>query len=570
MNKCIILILFLIYGYLVSAQINVQIYQDGSTIMEFEAIDSLDIHRKTQNFLSDAFNKGYLYANLEPDSFSEKHITYKYYPGPKVYLQQLNTGNAEEELVKKLRLNSRKMSGTQVLRKETFSDWQEKIIEYYENNGYPFCRIALQITELDTNSVSAAWNIDKGLPIVFDSIVMKGKYRPAASFVGNWLGIERGALYDERKIKMINERIRMSDIAVQTDPFNVFFSGDKAKIYLYLSKKKSSSFDGIVGFAPDPNNPAKLLFNGDVFLKVNNSFNHGEKIMLRWKNSGEGTQEVKISAAYPFIAGLPLGLTGMLEIFKKDSSWVKSTQRYGISYYSGIRNESGLFFERNENRVIARSIYEGATSLPSVADSKSTFTGLQFTSIIADDIIVPRRGFSIATEAAMGQKEILKNEAADESIYDSLQLESGVFRAQCDLNFFLPIKKSWHVMIRNYSGILESNSTFENDAFLLGGLQNLRGFDEKSISASKYSIFTGEIRFFLEKRSYINLFSDFAWAQVFESSAIKDKRFFSVGTGISFSTRAGIFSIFYALGKEESQDFNIKNGKVHFGIVTVF
>jgi hemolysin activation/secretion protein len=125
-------------------------------------------------------------------------------------------------------------------------------------------------------------------------------------------------------------------------------------------------------------------------------------------------------------------------------------------------------------------------------------------------------------------------------------------------------------MIRNYSGILESNSTFENDAFLLGGLQNLRGFDEKSIPALQYSVFTTEMRYFLEKRSYINLFCDYAWAKVFESNALKDRRFLAIGTGISFSTRAGIFSIFYALGKEESQDFNIKNGKVHFGIVTVF
>ncbi len=237
--------------------------------------------------------------------------------------------------------------------------------------------------------------------VVFDSIVMKGKYQPKESFVRNWLGIDHGDLYDEKKISMINERIKMSDIASQTDPFNVFFSGDKAKIYLYLAKKRSSSFDGILGVAPDPDNPAKLLFNGDIFLKVNNSFNHGEKLVLRWKNSGEGTQEVKISASYPYIAGLPLGLNGALEIFKKDSSWVKSTQRYGISYFSGIRNESSFFVERNENRVIARSIYENASVLPQVVDSRSTFTGLQFTSLKADDIIIPHRGFSFSAETPL-------------------------------------------------------------------------------------------------------------------------------------------------------------------------
>ncbi len=552
------------------AQTKVEIFQDDNLVHDFIGIDSLDIHRKKQEFLYAAFNDGYLFARLETDSVSPMYESYSYFPLHKVFLKELQAGNAESEVLKKLRLSSKKMKKKQSLGLTMIDEWTNKIITYYEENGYPFCKVSLNVSEVGNASVVAGWNIDKGPAIIFDSIIMKGDYRPSDKFVGNWLGIERGELYDERKIKMINDRIKMSDIASQSNPFNVFFSGEKARIYLFLKKKKSSSFDGILGFAPDPDNPAKLLFNGDIFLKINNSFNHGEKLLLQWKNSGEGTQEVKISASYPFIAGLPLGLNGSLEIFKKDTSWVKSTQRYGISYFSGVRNESSLFYERNENRVIARSIYENASVLPQVADSRSTFTGLQFTSLKADDIIVPRRGFSFSAEIALGQKEILKNEAADENLYDSLQLQSSVFRMKSDFHYYIPIRKAWHLMLRNYSGIIESTSLFQNDAFLLGGLQTLRGFDEKSIAATQYSVFTTELRFFLEQRSYINLFSDFAWARAFESTGITNKRYLSAGAGISFSTRAGIFSIFYALGKEGSQSFSIKNGKIHFGVVTVF
>lgn len=553
-----------------AAQTKVEIFQDGKLVYSFESTDSLDIYRQKEIFLSEAYNTGHLFAWLEADSVSEKYQSYIFHPLHKVYLKELNTGNAEPDILKKLRLSEKKMKRQQLLKTASLKEWSDKIISYYEEHGYPFCRVSLHPTEINNTSVIAEWNIEKGPAIVFDSLIMRGKYTPSEKFISNWLGIERGELYDERKIKMIDDRIKMSDIASQNAPFSVHFSGDKAKIYLYLKKKKSSTFDGILGFAPDPDNPAKLLFNGDVFLKINNSFNHGEKLMLRWKNSGEGMQEVKISVSYPYIAGLPLGVIGSLEIFKKDSSWVKSSQRYGISYYSGIRNESSLFIERNENHVIARSIYEGASVLPSVADSRSMFTGFQFNSLITDDIIVPRRGFILSTELAFGQKEILKNEAADENLYDGLQLESSVFRFQSDFSYFIPLKSAWHLMFRNYSGIIESNTIFENDAFLLGGLQTLRGFDEKSIAAVKYSVFTEEIRFFLEKQSYINLFSDFAWAQAFESGITKDKKFLSVGTGISFSTRAGIFSIFYALGKEVHQTFNIKNGKIHVGVITVF
>ena len=566
-------IVFLLIQYSISAQIIIEIINDTeySQIKSFEVSDSSKIEKECQSFLFSIYEEGYLYARLYPhDSLSTSKDVFVLAKGPKVILSSLGKGNAEEELLNKIKYKEKKISKLKNPNSEKIYFWQKRMLEYYEENGYPFSSVALKITDLREDSVEAEWDIDKGPQIVFDSLLMRGKYKAQAGFTSNWLGIKSGELYDEQKIKMINERIKMSEIASQTQPFDVFFSGSKAKIYLYLSKKKSSSFDGILGFAPDPDKPAKLIFNGDVFLKINNSFNHGEKIILRWKNSGEGTQEIKLKGSYPFIIGLPLGVNGQLEIFKKDSSYVKSVQRYGVSYYSGIRNESSIFYEIHENRIISQSIYENISTLPSFVDSRSTFTGLNFTSFKADQIVVPHKGYRLNIEVAFGKKEILKNEMADASIYENINLESSVFRFQNDISYFLNIYKAWHLMFRNYSGIIESNSLFENDLFLIGGLQNLRGFDEKSIAASQFSVGTGEIRYFLENQSYINLFTDFAFAKIFRAETYVNTSYFSIGTGISFSTRAGIFSIFYALGKEKSQSFNIKNGKVHFGIITQF
>lgn len=566
-------ILFFLIQFMISAQIIVDIIEetDFSQIKSFEVSDSTEINKVCHNFLFSTYKEGYLYAELLPqDSLSIDKKVFLFVKGPKVILRSLKEGNAEKELLNKIKYKEKKISRLQNPHSEKIFFWQEKMLKYYEENAYPFSSIALKITKIRGDSVEAEWDIDKGPQIVFDSLIMKGKYKAHAGFTSNWLGIKNGELYNERKIRMINERIKMSDIASQVQPFDVFFSGNKAKIYLYLSKKKSSSFDGVIGFAPDPDKPSKLIFNGDVFLKINNSFNHGENIVLRWKNSGEGTQEIKLKGSYPFIIGLPLGVNGQLEIFKKDSSYVKSVQRYGVSYYSGIRNESSIFYEIHENRVISQSIYENISSLPSFVDSRSTFTGINFTSFKADQIIVPHKGYRLNIEVAFGKKEILKNEIADASIYENINLENSIFRFQNDISYFLNIYKAWHLIFRNYSGLIESSSLFENDLFLIGGLQNLRGFDEKSIAASQFSVGTGEIRYFLEDQSYINLFTDFALARIFRSETYVNTSYFSIGTGISFSTRAGIFSIFYALGKEQNQDFNIKNGKVHFGIITQF
>jgi hypothetical protein len=45
---------------------------------------------------------------------------------------------------------------------------------------------------------------------------------------------------------------------------------------------------------------------------------------------------------------------------------------------------------------------------------------------------------------------------------------------------------------------------------------------------------------------------------------------FGFGAGISFETKAGIFSINYALGKQFNNPIELRSGKIHFGIVNYF
>ncbi|HPS84619.1 MAG TPA: hypothetical protein PLA88_09895, partial [Bacteroidales bacterium] len=87
---------------------------------------------------------------------------------------------------------------------------------------------------------------------------------------------------------------------------------------------------------------------------------------------------------------------------------------------------------------------------------------------------------------------------------------------------------------------------------------------------SMYSVSTAELRFFFEKYSYLTLFTDYGIVRQMVNSSFTNRYYFSAGTGLSFSTKAGIFNIFYALGKQNPGDFALRNGKVHFGFVTRF
>jgi hypothetical protein len=107
----------------------------------------------------------------------------------------------------------------------------------------------------------------------------------------------------------------------------------------------------------------------------------------------------------------------------------------------------------------------------------------------------------------------------------------------------------------------------KNQLFQLGGINDLKGFDEDALRISAYSLLDTEIRFLLEKRSFLSLFWNGAAAQEFDKNVIYPMGF---GAGLAFETNTGIFSLYYALGKNEQSGIEFRNSKLHFGFISRF
>ena len=105
--------------------------------------------------------------------------------------------------------------------------------------------------------------------------------------------------------------------------------------------------------------------------------------------------------------------------------------------------------------------------------------------------------------------------------------------------------------------------------FRLGGLTTIRGFNEESIYASQYGIGTVEYRYLYEKNANIRIFSDLGLIK--NQSYSSDFNFYvGFGIGASLETKAGIFNIDYAMGKQENQILQLSDAKVHIGYVNNF
>ena len=208
--------------------------------------------------------------------------------------------------------------------------------------------------------------------------------------------------------------------------------------------------------------------------------------------------------------------------------------------------------------------------MPANADIQNNMYGIGIKYEELDYRLNPQKGFYINGNISVGTKTIKKNIALNPIVYDKLKLNSTQYNAELEACLYLSLIDRSTLKLGIQSGFIYGESIFQNELFRIGGLKALRGFDEESIFASSFAIFTIEYRYLLEQNSYLYLFSDGAYYEKNNNKSYINDTPISFGAGISFETKAGIFSINYALGKQFDNQFQVKSGKIHFGIVNYF
>lgn len=482
----------------------------------------------------------------------------------------LQKGNVDEKTVSEIGFRE-KLYNNKPLHYKNVRKVQEKILNYCENNGYPFATVRLDSIRFSDNSISAQLKLTKNIKFEIDSIIIKGSATIAPVYLYNYLNIKQGDAYNESLIRQISTRLKELPFISESKPFAVIFTEKYAKLVLFLDKKKSSQFDGIIGILPDDNS-GQIKFSGDVHLKLQNAFGRGELMEFNWRKLQANTQDLKTRFSYPFLFSTPFGIDYGFKLYKKDTLYVDWNQNTGIQYLLVGGNYLKAFLNTKKSTLLSTKGLESQTTLPPNADISTSLYGLGYKTEHLDYRLNPKKGVSLNINAAAGNRNIRKNARLNPVIYENLNLRTVQYHLDMEFASYLPVSYQSTVKLGIQSAYLYSSSMFQNELFRIGGFKTLRGFDEESINASAYSILTMEYRYLLEQNSYLFLFFDGAYYEN-NSANFSGDRFdtpFGFGSGISFETKAGIFSINYALGRQFNNPIYLKYGKVHFGIVNYF
>ena len=528
-----------------------------------------EARQSLENLLFNCYKQGYLAASIDSLVQDSANLTAHFYPGTRYRYLTLHKGNLDKYIMSEIGFTEKYFSGKPVKYQE-LTQISEKLLIYAENSGYPFASFKLDSVFISNNQVEASINFHKNNKIIIDSLILKGSSKIAKGFLYNYIGIRPGQLYNESRFSKVALRLRELQFASVIKPSEIMFTPDKAKIFLYLDKRRASKFFGVLGVLPNNTTTGKVLINGELKLSLLNSFSHGELIDLHWQSISKGTQDLKINLAYPYLFSTPFGLNYKFLLYKQDTTYITLTHNIGLQYFFVGANYVKVFADLYKSNLLNNTGFETVTVLPDYADVSANLFGLDLNFEKFNYKPNPTSGYQFYFFGAVGQKSIRKNSAINPVLYDSIKLKTTQFKLLLTADCFIPIFRKATLLLRTDNALLLNNTIFINEMFKLGGLHSLRGFDDESILATNYDMFLLEFRYLFEKNSFFALFFNTAYYEKRSPQQYTHDIPYGFGAGIAFDTKIGQFQFYYALGSQFSQAIAFKQGKIHFGFTNTF
>lgn len=546
--------------------------------------DNLAAQSALQKALRSLYKKGYLAASIDSTWQDKKTIHANVHIGVPYKWANIKSSNIPPHILRLSGFEEKRIIN-QTIKPNLLGKIMEKMIRHYENNGYPFVSTSLDSLSIDKGKVTASLSLEKGPLIRIDTIILNEDAGISKRFITQYLDIEQGALYNESKIRKISQLIRDLPYLEESFPWKIYFNISKTKLNLYLKNKSANRADVLIGLLP--NNAEignKFLLTGDIKFAFVNALERGEKIEVNWQNLQFQSPRLKATASYPYLFNTQIGISGTFDYYKKDTTFRTVSGELGFIYQFSAQDQLKAFYETGSTRLIAVNEAQliSSRALPANADIKTRSFGLEGSLSRVDYRLNPRKGWQLKLKGAASIRDFIKNITIEETfdpirsenfgyLYDSIDLRSYRFQIQADASYFIPLAKRL-VLSAHYRGAImfSEQGLYRNELFQIGGFRLLRGFDEGSLFVNNYHIGTIEPRYLLSQNSYFFVFSDFGTIRRDYPSLKRSDRPISLGLGMVFETKAGLFNISYAAGTLGQTGIQFRNSKIHFGYINFF
>lgn len=506
-----------------------------------------------------------------------------WYVGEVVRWWQLRT-DLPPDVLRGIRYQAWRYEGRPIAQAEVQA-LQERVLAYAESHGYPFAQVWLDSVQVDERGARAVLRWDRQRFTTFEGVELSGTAKISRAYLQRYLDILPDMPYDEARVRAIDRKLRaLPFLKLEKSPI-VEFEGDQARVNVQLAPQQSSKLDFLIGVLPSNPITGRALITGNFDMRLQNPFGTGKTIAVNWQRLRAETSRLRAAIDFPYLAGLPFGVAGSLDLYRRDSTLQDTELNGGVQYLISAQHSLKVYsrsVSRNtlavdEGRIIA------LRTLPAQLDVRVTTLGLAYRQQATNGTIAPTSGWSVSASLEAGRKAVRRSalvtgltDPADPSfdfstLYDSLPPAALQWSGTLDAMVFQSLGKRWVMMYRLQGGLLASaTGLYQNEVYRIGGNQLLRGFDEESLLATGYAVMTLEPRFLLNETSFLFAFWDGAYRQNRTVGNLLSDWPMGFGVGLSLQTPAGMVRLSYALGRQLANPFDFRAAKIHFGYINYF
>ena len=424
------------------------------------------------------------------------------------------------------------------------------IVDYFENKGASFTTASLSDFSQHKDKLIASLQLNISEERKINAIVIKGYKKFPKKYLTHYLGLKQNHPFSLNTLSRISELLNTIPFVTQLKKPEILFTKDSTTLFLYLKKKATSKFDGVIGFSNEKNSN-KLNFNGYLDLYFGNIFDKGEYIALKWRNNGDGTQALNLKLELPYLFNTPFTMGSDFSIFKQDSTFVNTNIDLNINFSIDRNNFiNAMLSKQNSNLTLPFNTSD------EVKEFEKSFIGLSYTYKLLNQLqqftankLLINLGYSFG-------KKTIKNSKENQKVF------------QLHIEYVFNIDSKNLILVKNNSKFLNATNLLENELYRIGGTNSIRGFDEQSILTSKYNISNIEYHYKLNHDSYIYTISDIAFAK--DDILNSNLKLYSFGLGYYFTTNNSILNLSYAVGKSNAIPFNFNNSRIHIKITYPF
>ncbi len=447
----------------------------------------------------------------------------------------------------------------------------DRVLSSYERAGRPFARVEVENITLERDSAGAGLDvdlrIDEGPAVTVDEITVTGNRETKDRVILREARLRLHEPYDEEKVRRIGDRLKRLGLFAGVSGPDLYLrqgpAGGSGGLLINVEEGNTSTFDGILGYAPAGPGGGEGTISGIVTVSMRNLFGTARRLDVHWERDNSLSQEIALQYSEPWAFDLPVTLTSGFRQREQDSTYIAR----------GFDAKADLLITES---VTLGGAFSHSAVIPSsgpageiVSNSRTVTAGLDLRVDTRDQLMSPSSGALYRSSYRIGAKKLYSS-GTDETVQT----------VGLDADMYLSTFERQVIAIGLHGRQISADRIELSDCYRFGGTNTLRGYRENEFLGSRVAWTNTEYRFLLARRSYFFGFIDTGYFYLPDLTtpagtllalpgaigAAAEKFKAGYGIGIRMETAVGAIGVSIAFGQGDS----FSEGKLHFGLANDF